>query len=200
MGAGQVAAILGVSLLVIVTPGQDTALTIRTRSPAAARGLGAFGVVSGGHVGPGDERGLAAVPLPRSRAFTALRLAGATYLVLLVVQALVALFALAVGGSRRPRTRPLRDVPSGTLSNLGNAKVAVFFTSLLPQFAPVVPDLLDDAPLGLSSPLDADLADRLRRRGRQGANVLLRPCVRRALDACTGAVLVSLGLRLAVER
>jgi threonine/homoserine/homoserine lactone efflux protein len=29
VGAGQAAAFLGVSLLVIVTPGQDTALTIR---------------------------------------------------------------------------------------------------------------------------------------------------------------------------
>ena len=49
MGAGQGAAFLGVSLLVIVTPGQDTALTIRNTLAGGRRG-GAFtalGVVTG---------------------------------------------------------------------------------------------------------------------------------------------------------
>ena len=35
MGAGQGAAFLGVSLLVIVTPGQDTALTLRVGTSGA---------------------------------------------------------------------------------------------------------------------------------------------------------------------
>ena len=49
MNAGQVAAFFGVSLLVIVTPGQDTALTIRNALAGGRRAglFTAFGVVSG---------------------------------------------------------------------------------------------------------------------------------------------------------
>ena len=72
MGAGQGAAFLGVSLLVIVTPGQDTALTIRNTLAGGRR-----------------SAGLAALLLASQPAFTALRLAGAAYLVVLGLQALV---------------------------------------------------------------------------------------------------------------
>src|SRR6185312_9458034 len=49
MGLGQLAAFLGVSLVVIVTPGQDTALTIRNSLTGGRRGgvLTALGVVTG---------------------------------------------------------------------------------------------------------------------------------------------------------
>ena len=49
MSLAHLAAFLGVSLVVIVTPGQDTALTIRNTLTSGRRGgvLTAFGVVSG---------------------------------------------------------------------------------------------------------------------------------------------------------
>ena len=70
-------------------------------------------------------------------------MAGAAYLVWLGAQALWV--AVRGGGESRtggrPRPRPGALTPSaafrqGVLSNLGNPKMAVFFTSLLPQFAP----------------------------------------------------------------
>ena len=49
MGLGQLAAFLGVSLVVIVTPGQDTALTVRNTLTGGRGGgvLTALGVVTG---------------------------------------------------------------------------------------------------------------------------------------------------------
>jgi threonine/homoserine/homoserine lactone efflux protein len=84
------------------------------------------------------------------------------------------------------------------LSNLGNPKMAVFFTSLLPQFASSFPGLLS---LGLCFccltllwlSAYAVAVGRARR-------ILARERVRRALDCVTGAALVALGLRLAAER
>ena len=208
MGAGQGAAFLGVSLLVIVTPGQDTALTIRNTLAAGRRGgvFTALGVVSGQVTWAlATSAGLAAVLVASQPAFTALRLAGAAYLVFLGVQALVA--AVRARGREEaagPRTRPAARTAyrQGLLSNLGNAKVAVFFTSLLPQFAPGSdPTFWTMLPLGLCfAALTLAWLTAYAIVVARARNVLLRSRVRRALDACTGAVLVSLGLRLAVER
>ena len=110
-------------------------------------------------------------------------------------------------GRRSPSTtahEPLRRGAAfrqGLVSNLGNPKMAVFFTSLLPQFAPHDAGFLGLLALGLlfcamtvvwlsGYALAVDRASR----------VLRRPAVRRALDAVTGFVLVALGLRLATER
>jgi threonine/homoserine/homoserine lactone efflux protein len=208
MGAGQGAAFLGVSLLVIVTPGQDTALTIRNTLAGGRRGglFTALGVVSGQVTWAlATSAGLAAVLVASQPAFTALRLAGAAYLVVLGLQALVA----AVRSSEREvlagaRTRPAARAAyrQGLLSNLGNAKVAVFFTSLLPQFAPGGdPTFWTMLPLGLCfAALTLAWLTAYAVVVARARNVLLRPRVRRALDACSGAVLVALGLRLAVER
>jgi len=133
--------------------------------------------------------------------FTALRLAGAAYLVLLGVQALVA--AVRPRGPEAPARRVTRPAArtayrQGLLSNLGNAKVAVFFTSLLPQFAPG-----GDAsfwtmlPLGLCfAALTLAWLTAYAVAVARAAVVLARPGVRRALNAVTGSALVLFGLRI----
>ncbi|MDX6490593.1 MAG: hypothetical protein QOD43_838 [Gaiellaceae bacterium] len=204
MGAGQGAAFLGLSLLVIVTPGQDTALTIRNTLAGGRRG-GAFtalGVVTGQVTWAlAASAGLAAVLVASQPVFTTLRLAGAAYLVLLGVQALVA----AVRPRDRAMSAPARAQPSartayrqGLLSNLGNAKVAVFFTSLLPQFAPGGDAaFLTMLPLGLCfAALTLAWLTAYAFAVARAAVVLSRPRVRRAVDACTGSALVLFGLRI----
>ena len=109
MGAGQGAAFLGVSLLVIVTPGQDTALTIRNTLAGGRRGgfFTALGVVTGQVTWAlAASAGLAAVLVASQPIFTALRLAGAAYLVWLGVQALVA--AVRPRGPEAPAARSAR--------------------------------------------------------------------------------------------
>jgi threonine/homoserine/homoserine lactone efflux protein len=203
MGVGQVAAFLGVSLLVIVTPGQDTALTIRN-TLAGGRRSGIFtavGVVSGQVTWAlAASAGLAAVLLASQPAFTALRLVGAAYLVFLGAQALVGAFrakhaAPAVVSRPAALTGAYRQ---GLLSNLGNAKMAVFFTSLLPQFGTTFWTML---PLGLCfAAMTLGWLSAYAIAVAKAANILRRPVVHRLLDAVTGLVLVAFGLRLAAER
>ena len=205
MNAGQVAAFLGVSLLVIVTPGQDTALTIRN-TLAGGRRAGvstAVGVVSGQITWAfAASAGLAALLVASQPAFTALRLAGAAYLVLLGLQLLCG--ALRSPGAVPPPASATRGLAPrmayrrGLLSNLGNPKVAVFFTSLLPQFGTTFWTML---PLGLCfAALTLVWLAAYAVAVAKAAHVLQRPEVRRALDALTGSVLVALGVRLAAER
>ena len=205
MNAGQVAAFLGVSLLVIVTPGQDTALTIRNALAGGRRGgvFTALGVVSGQLTWAlAASAGLAALLVASQPAFTALRLAGAAYLVLLGLQlvcsALRSRRAASPSAHATRRLAPSTAYRQGLLSNLGNPKIAVFFTSLLPQFGTTFWTML---PLGICfAALTLVWLTAYAVAVAKAANVLRRPRVRRALDAVTGTVLVAFGVRLAAER
>lgn len=203
MGAGQAAAFLGVSLLVIVTPGQDTALTIRN-TLAGGRRTGVFtalGVVGGQLVWAlGASAGLAAVLLASRPAFTALRFAGAAYLVFLGAQALAT--ALRSDEPARAilaaRSRPGTAFRQGMLSNLGNAKMAVFFTSLLPQFGTSFSTML---PLGFCfATLTLAWLSGYAFAVARAVRIFRRPALRRTIDALTGFALIAFGLRLAGER
>jgi threonine/homoserine/homoserine lactone efflux protein len=76
--------------------------------------------------------------------------------------------------------------------------MAVFFSSLLPQFGSSFGELLGLGLLFCCLTLTwlSAYAVVVARAG----DVLRRPAIRRAIDAVTGAVLVVLGLRLATER
>ena len=200
MSAAQLAAFLAVSALVIVTPGQDTALTIRNTLLGGRRaGVGtAFGVVGGQLAWAlATSAGLAALLLASAPLFTAIRLAGAAYLVVLGAQALAA----AVRGrphEDRVHRRRSSSVRQGLLSNLGNPKMAVFFTSLLPQFASSFAGMLS---LGLLfAALTLSWLSLYALAVARASGLLRKTRVRRALDAVTGLALVALGLRVAAER
>jgi threonine/homoserine/homoserine lactone efflux protein len=194
----EFAAFVGVALLVIVTPGQDTALTIRNSLLDGRRSgvLTAAGVCTGQCVWVvATSAGLAGVLVASEVAFTTLRLLGAAYLCFLGVQALYA----AVRGRKeevaRSRKRPA--FRQGLVSNLGNPKMAVFFSSLLPQFAQSFSGLLA---LGLvfvclTFVWLAAYAFVVARAG----DVFRKPRVKRALDAVLGVILVAFGVRLAAE-
>jgi threonine/homoserine/homoserine lactone efflux protein len=205
----ELAAFLGISALVICTPGQDTALTIRNTLVGGRRGglLTALGVSSGQAVwAVATSAGVAALIVASEPVFLALKLAGAAYLVYLGLQALWSAFVGSRGsgatGTRGAQLADRRAYRQGVISNLGNPKMAVFFTSLLPQFAPVgggafavllalglVFCALTLVWLSVYAVVVARVGDVLRKTG-----------VRRLLDAVTGAVLVALGIRLALER
>ena len=88
------------------------------------------------------------------------------------------------------------------ISNLGNPKMAVFFTSLLPQFAPDSgPRFAAFLALGLCfCALTAAWLTGYAFTVARAKDVFERPRVRRLVDGLTGAVLVGLGLRVATER
>jgi threonine/homoserine/homoserine lactone efflux protein len=198
----QPAAFLAVSALVIVTPGQDTALTIRNSLVGGRRGgvQTAIGVALGQLVWAlATSVGVAAVLRASEPAFLGLRLAGAAYLLYLGGQALWS--AARRAGHHAPiRSRPRGSaLRQGLISNLGNPKMAVFFTSLLPQFAPggSFAGLLALGLVFCSMTL-AWLTVYALAVARAG-DVLRRPRIRRWIEGFTGAVLVALGIRLATE-
>lgn len=132
MSAAQFVVFLGVAALVIVTPGPDTALTIRNSLLGGRRGgvFTALGVASGQAVWTlAASAGIAALLVASEPAFVALKLAGAAYLVVLGAQALASAFRReAPAASPRPGdSRGLTGSAAyrqGLISNLGNPKMA----------------------------------------------------------------------------
>ena len=134
--------------------------------------------------------GVAALLRASEPAFLALKIVGATYLVFLGVQALRAVWRRDETAIP-PRTRSRRFYRQGLVSNLGNPKIAVFFTSFLPQFAPAGASFFALLALGLVFSLMtlAWLVGYSVVVARAG-DVLRRPRVRRALEGVTGVVLI----------
>ena len=202
------AAFLGVSAFLIVTPGPDMALVTRNALVGGGRaaaftaigvGLGILGWAVAAALGVAQLLDRSAV------AFNVLKFAGAAYLVLLGVRALLAgRAAAAEEGTVSSRGRGIgagEALRQGALGNLLNPKAGVIFVSILPQF--VEPG---DSALRLLAMLIAfevmivgwlacyGVAVGRVARSRVGGSV------RRALERVTGVVLIGLGLRLAVER
>ena len=201
-------AFIAAGTVLIVTPGPDTALVLRT---AAVEGLrrGAYtsaGICVGLLVwGLAAALGITAVLAASHTAYTVLRAIGAAWLVWLGFNIFF----------RRPRPPAAEggaagSVPDGSdpawfwrglLSNVTNPKVGVFFITFLPQFVPagvaVAPfvALLVAIHVALSIVWLGLLIVATRSVGR----LVQRPSVARTLDRVTGAVLIGAGLRLAAE-
>jgi threonine/homoserine/homoserine lactone efflux protein len=206
------AAFLGIAIIVIVTPGQDTALTIRN---TLVGGRPAGIATAGGEVSGlatwtvASSAGLAALIVASQPVFLAIRLVGAAYLVFLGLQALYAAVTdrggplhsgggLAAPSGRLSRVTAYRQ---GLFSNLSNPKIVVFFLSLLPQFVrPGSNSLLSLLLLGalfcsivlVWLSLYAVVVSRI-------GDVIRRTGVRRTIEAVSGIVLVGLGFRLATS-
>ena len=201
---GPYLAFLGVSLLVICTPGQDTALTIRNTLVGGRRSgvATALGVASGQATWTiATSAGLAVVLMASAPLFLAVRLAGAAYLIYLGGRSLLAAARdrKAAGGRSLPPAARTAFV-QGFLSNLSNGKMIAFFISLLPPFAGSHPSLVLLLALGFNFCLLTlawltGYAFAVERMGRW----FRRSGVRRAIDGLLGAVLVGLGVRVSAE-
>ena len=199
---------LGVAAILIVVPGPDMALVTKNaviHGRQAALGT-AFGVGAGLAVWTvASAFGVASLVRTSATAFSALKLVGAAYLIWLGVQALRSArqaWVRSKAEDSEPKSLSARaGLRQGLLSNLGNPKIAAFFTSLLPQFigsghAVLLPFLVLGAVFVLLTLawLSAYALVAVR-----ASAVLRRPRVKRALDRLTGAVLIGLGIRLATE-
>ena len=153
-------------------------------------------------MGDGAALALAAVVSTSATAFAAIKLAGAAYLVYLGLQ------ALRSAGKDREENQPIeRSARSsrlafrqGLVTNLLNPKIAVFFTSLLPQFVGAHGSAGNLLLLGLLfNAMGVAWLICYATAVAHGRSVLVRPRVKRTLDRITGLVLVGLGTRLALE-
>ena len=195
---------LGVIALLTITPGADMAMV--SRSVFLGGRPAAFATTLG--IGAGclvwaiaSAAGVAAVLAASETAYDALRLVGAAYLVWLGIQSLLAARSGQYEHARTTRLTRQSPFSQGLLTNLFNPKIALFYTTFLPQFIrpgdPVL--LLSIAMAGVHIALGivwlsayAWLLDR-------AVDAFRGSRVRRALDALTGTVLVALGLRVAAD-
>jgi threonine/homoserine/homoserine lactone efflux protein len=195
---------LGVITLLTITPGADMAMVSRSVFLGGRRAAFAttLGIAAGCLVWAlASAAGVAAVLAASETAYDALRLVGAAYLVWLGVQSLLA----ARRGYGRDDQASVPAVRSpfrqGLLTNIFNPKIALFYTTFLPQFIgpgdPVL--LLSLAMAGVHIVLGivwlsayAWLLDR-------AVATFRGSRLRRALDTLTGAVLVGLGIRVAAD-
>lgn len=194
------------SLVLIATPGQDMILVMsRSIAQGAPAGVVTAGGVSAGLVGHTvlATLGLGAILRTSEWAFVVLKLVGAGYLVYLGIGLLRTRPSSLPIGTRVARTLG-RLFLDGAVSNLSNPKIAIFYFAFLPQF--VLPSsqyptltvfvlglafaaltFLVKAPVGIFA-------------GRLSAWLRARPGVLTWVFRSSGAVLVALGVRLALER
>ncbi|KVF32370.1 LysE family translocator [Burkholderia vietnamiensis] len=127
--------------LLNITPGPDTAYIVG-RSIAQGRGAGlmsALGISAGACVHTlACAFGLTALLAASAAAFTAIKLAGAAYLIYLGVRMIIAKQdgAPAPAAAAQPiAAKPLRQLfMQGFWTNVLNPKVVLFFVSFFPQF------------------------------------------------------------------
>jgi threonine/homoserine/homoserine lactone efflux protein len=191
------------SVLVTVVPGADMALV--TRQVLVGGPRLAYRTIAGNLTGLlvhgfALAVGLSALIVASATAYTTVKLAGAAYLIWLGVQ--------TIRTTKRPPERavetpaPRHAYLQGLLSTVLNPKPALFFLTFLPQFVDrgraVLPQTLTLAAIHVVVGLIwltayAHLVDRARA-------VITAPRVKGWLERTTGAVLIALGVRVAVER
>ncbi len=192
-----------------LTPGVDTAMVLRASTAEGPKGGAAAsaGICLGLLVwGVGAAFGLTALLSASRLAFTAVKWAGAAYLLYLGVKLLLKPRSALVeaGGAPDAPGPPGRAWTGafrrGLLSNLLNPKVGVFYITFLPQFIPhgysvaAISLLLAGIHVLLSLVWLSILVALTVPLGR----FLRRPAVVKALDRLTGAVFVGFGVRLAL--
>ena len=210
--ADQLLLFLGGSILITIVPGPDMALVFRQvllgGTLLAQRTI--FGNLSGLVVhAVALAAGLSALLAASAEAYTAVKLAGAVYLVYLGVQTLRSSRRAADDAAAEDRAIAARTIPSmraayaqGLVSTVLNPKPAILFLTYLPQFVDasraVLPQITFLAGVHILVGLVwmtfyAHVVHRAQR-------TLRRPDVRRWLERVTGVVLIGLGLRVALER
>jgi threonine/homoserine/homoserine lactone efflux protein len=199
-------AFVGVSIAVAVLPGPDMALVARNvvrhgRSAGFATSSGICTGILGWALAAAF--GVSTLLATSAVAFTALKLAGAAYLIYLGITTLRGHDpALPAGTSSGPGLAWQRAWLQGLLSALLNPKLGVFFLTLLPQFiAPGDPAAVRALQLAVVFDLIGLvwLLTYAAMLGALGA-ALARPGPRRVMRRLTGTILVALGVRVALER
>lgn len=207
----QLALYTSAALLLAVTPGPGIFyVAARTLAGGRVEGIASsFGTGLGGmvHVLAGSL-GVSAVVLASAELFTALKLAGAAYLVWLGIRTVQAARRDAartlVGESAAQPLGAHRAFREGVLVEALNPKTAAFFLAFVPQF--VDPNAghvaLQFVLLGFVSVLLNTLADVVVAFAASGirSGAAARPTLIRRLREASGAAMIALGIGLALAK
>jgi threonine/homoserine/homoserine lactone efflux protein len=192
-------AFIPIAALVTITPGAATAMVLRS----ALRGGWRAGVrtIAGNSIGVMvwallSIAGISALVAASEVAFLALKLTGAVILVWMGIQSFRR--AGAPVELAAPQRRPFRD---GLVTSLCNPKLAVFFVALFPQFVGERGDVLPTTLAMATMIVCCDFVwystlAVLASRAKAG---FMASRAGRWVERATGAVLVALGLRVALD-
>ncbi|MGA4539910.1 LysE family translocator [Uniformispora flossi] len=192
--------------LLTLTPGLDTALILRTAALGDRRqAWGAvLGIQTGTFVwGVLTSLGITALLTASHAAYTALRWAGAAYLVVMGARMLYDTWrrrpVAAVSAEPASSGGTFASWRRGTLTNLLNPKVGAFYVALLPQFIPQgAPHVAFGVALtSIHIALGLIWSSVLIGFARVLRSWLAKPVARRVLDRITGTLIAGFGLRLA---
>lgn len=196
----------GIAALLALSPGPDNVFVL-LQSAMWGRSAGmvvVLGLCTGLLVHTAAVAiGLAAVFAASSAAFTALKLLGATYLLVLAWGAFTAP-ASTQAGHRPPRQRPWQLYRRGIVMNVTNPKVSLFFLAFLPQFAspargPVGPQIVMLGGLFILATLLV-FGGIAFFSGAFGERIQRSPRVQRALNRFAGVVFLGLAIKLAMSQ
>jgi threonine/homoserine/homoserine lactone efflux protein len=192
----------GIAVLVSVTPGPATALVVRSAALHGRRQ--ALHVVLGNSTGImmwalASVLGISALIAASEAAFLGLKVVGAAVLVVLGVQALR-------GRGTERESDPDRAARSaygnGLMTSFANPKLAVFFIALFPQFLAdgqsVLLTTLAMAVLLIA--VDLVYFTLLALVVSRAKRAVVGSTIARRIEQTTGAVMVGLGIRVALER
>ena len=198
---------LAVAAVAMVIPGPDTFVVLRTSLADGPRAgtWAAAGSATGNLVwGSTSALGVAALLAASATAFSVLKLAGAVYLAVLGMQALLAAARgepLASATAGRAARSPALAFRRGLVSDLLNVKAGLFWTALVPQFLATGSGAL--LPVAMVTAMTAlvfawltgyaHLAARL-------GGTLQRRRSARVVNGTVGAVLLALGVRLGLAQ
>jgi RhtB (resistance to homoserine/threonine) family protein len=200
---------MGIAAVLTITPGADMALVAKN---ALVRGrTGAWYTTLGICLGcavhaSASAVGLSAILAQSAALFETVKLVGAAYLIFIGIQSLKSAMrkddkAIGSIGAAVP-ARSLRSFTEGLLTNLLNPKVALFYLTFLPQFIHASDNVLQKSLALAAIHITMGVAwltvygwfiSRMSR-------ALAGSSMRRKLEAVTGALLIGLGARLALER
>jgi threonine/homoserine/homoserine lactone efflux protein len=196
---------LPVAVLLSMTPGVATALVVRNAARGGRRQ--AFLTTSGNSVGVlawacFAAVGIAAVVAASAAVFDAVKLAGAALLLVIGLRSLLGGGHEAEAGSRVVTASGRAAFRDGLVTSLANPKLAAFFVALFPQFiprgAPVLPSTLAMTAVILA--VDLVWYSTLALLVVRASQAFTEGGWGRRIERLTGAVLIGLGIRLALER
>lgn len=194
-----------------LTPGLDTMMMIRN----SARGgwqdgaVTSFGICSGLFIHAAISAvGISFILMQTAWAFTALKMAGAAYLIWLGINSLRAMWQGKQGlvveapSAVQQVFQPLRSFREGFLSNVLNPKTAIFYMAFLPQFIDPAGSAFTQSLMlaGMHFVIAMLWQCALAIMVNKARVFLQRPSVSKVFNGLTGGVMMMLGLRLALEK
>jgi len=197
-------AFVPIAILITIVPGAATAMVIGSAMRGGPRT--ALRMIAGNELGVVawallSVAGVSALVAASEIAFTALKIGGAVVLFYLGVKSFFAARRGQEPLAEEPAA-PRRSFRAGFVTAMANPKLVVFFVALFPQFVPARSAVVPATLLMTALVVIFDFAwyFTLAVLVHRAKGVLLRTAVAQRIEQAMGAVLIGLGVRVALER